>query len=277
MGSGFASPDEYFDDLSAEWLAAVARRRSRRSFTGSPVAGDVLDELDEVCERFRPYPDARAVLVREPAGDVFTGILGSYGRVSHAPHLLLFIGAGRSDFVDQHVGYTGEAAVLEATRLGLSTCWVGGFFRAGRAAEMTRLATSERVLAVSPVGHATDRVSLTERTYMGFSGAHKRVALGTIAPTQGRRWPEWAVAALETAHLAPSAMNRQPWRFRMDGSALVISKDSVLETPRVTKRLDCGIAMLHAELGALATGTRGWWTDLEGLDVARFDPEAPAE
>ena len=79
------------------------------------------------------------------------------------------------------------------------------------------------------------------------------------------------MAAVETARLAPSAVNRQPWRFRFDAGALVIARDNAVEFPRVSKRLDCGIAMLHAELGARATGVHGAWRDLSiGLDVARF-------
>ncbi|HHY93759.1 MAG TPA: nitroreductase, partial [Firmicutes bacterium] len=34
------------------------------------------------------------------------------------------------------MGYTGEAVVLEATALGLATCWVGGFFRPEVAARL---------------------------------------------------------------------------------------------------------------------------------------------
>jgi hypothetical protein len=30
--------------------------------------------------------------------------------------------------------------------------------------------------------------------------------------------------------------------------------------------------MLHVELAAIAHGVTGCWTDLEGSDVARFDP-----
>jgi hypothetical protein len=36
--------------------------------------------------------------------------------------------------------------------------------------------------------------------------------------------------------------------------------------------MDCGIAMLHVEVGAAVAGVAGAWSDLDGLDVARFDP-----
>jgi hypothetical protein len=255
----------------AGWLAAVVRRHSRRAYDGQTVKACVLDDLDAICSGFRPHPDARTVLVREPSADIFTGALGSYGKVTNAPHVLLFIGDERADFCDQHVGYTGEAAILSATVLGLDTCWVGGFFNAARTSQLVDLAHGERVLAVSPVGHATGTASFGERGLRRIAGSHTRKSVDEIAPGMGAEWPDWAVAAVETARYAPSATNRQPWRFRFDTGALVIARDNKLEFPRVTKRFDCGIAMLHAELGAQAAGVAGAWRDLgDGLDVARF-------
>jgi hypothetical protein len=163
--------------------------------------------------------------------------------------------------------------VLEAARLGLDTCWIGGFFSADKVRRVVDLAEGERVYSVSPLGFARESTSTTEKAMQGLAGARKRKGIEELAPEIGKTWPDWAIAAVETARLAPSAVNRQPWRFRFKDRALTISKDSDFETPKVTKRLDCGIAMLHAELGAIAEGARGAWTDLEGADVASFDLE----
>ncbi len=38
----------------------------------------------------------------------------------------------------------------------------------------------------------------------------------------------------------------------------------------MAKRLDCGIAMLHIELGALSKGVKGRWELLKQPQVARF-------
>jgi hypothetical protein len=83
------------------------------------------------------------------------------------------------------------------------------------------------------------------------------------------RWPEWAVWGIEAAQLAPSAMNLQPWRFRYENGAVVVGA-----APGLTgfRRLDCGIAMLHFELGARAEGVDGAWEPLEAPDVARWVP-----
>ena len=260
-----------FAERGPAWLAATGLRRSRRAYDGRCLDAVSLDAIDALCTRFRPHADARVVLVREPRVDVFTGIIGGYGKVKGTRHLLVFIGDERQPFADQHVGYTGEAVVLEATARELDTCWVAGFFRESLASELVDLAPGERVFAVSPLGYGTSILGLGERGLRSMAHSRRRRTVQQIAPSASAGWPQWAIAAVETARIAPSAVNRQPWRFRFDAGALVIARDSGVETPKVTKRLDCGIAMLHAELGARATGAVGAWRDLAiALDVARY-------
>ena len=260
-------------ERAAGWLGSVSRRHSRRAFDGGAAEPEGLEQIEALCRAWRPYADARTVPIVRPIVDIFTGVVGAYGKVTGAPHVLAFIGDERADFTDQHVGYTGEAIVLEAASLGLATCWVGGFFNAKKVCQLVDLSPGERVYAVSPIGYALGRASLSERVMAAIAGAHHRKQVADIAPGAAREeWPAWAVAAVETARLAPSALNRQPWRFRFEDGGLVLAKDSAFETPKVAKRLDIGIAMLHAEIAAEAHGIHGSWTDLAGTDVARFDP-----
>jgi hypothetical protein len=76
--------------------------------------------------------------------------------------------------------------------------------------------------------------------------------------------------ALEAARLAPSATNRQPWRFDVDASCITISTDKMNVNFGVSKRLDCGIAMLHIEVATLHAGIQGTWEFLKKPQVARF-------
>ncbi len=255
------------------WYEAASRRRSRRSYTDQRIGRETLSRLSASCEGFRPYGDARVVVIPEPSSDIFTGIVGSYGKIRGALHVIAVIADESHPTSHAHAGYMGEAAILEATALGLDTCWVGGFFDPRKVDRMVDTSPGERVVCVSPVGFAHDAYSGVERVMRRMAGAHRRKPLETIAAGVAE-WPTWARSAAECVRIAPSAVNRQPWRLRLDDGALVVSRDSALEAPKVTKALDCGIAMLHAELGALAVGVQGRWSDREhDRDVAAFTPE----
>lgn len=260
------------------WYRAIASRRSRRRFDGQACTPAQLESVAAICAGFRPYPDARVEFVHEPGADVFRGIVGSYGKVAGAPHLLVVIASRDSEHAQQHAGFIGEAAILEATSAGLDTCWVGGFFKSQSVCDLVDLQPGEKVVAVSPLGHAEGTESASEHLMQRMAHSHSRKPLDLIAPTLDGEWPRWARTAVGAARLAPSAMNRQPWRFRMKDGALMIARNSGAETPKVTKALDCGIAMLHAQLGAASAGVIGGWEDLgTGLDVARFTPTPPQD
>jgi hypothetical protein len=237
------------------------------------VPEDILSQVRHVCDSFTPFSDARVVLVPEPPEGLFTSILGAYGRVSGTPHALAVIADTSAPHAQWHAGYTGQAAILEAAALGLDTCWVGGLFSAKVASGLARLEPEERILAVSPLGYAPAEKDLNERIMSGMARSHSRLAVEVIAPGMDDSWPSWTCAAVDAIRLAPSAMNRQPWRVRFEDGALVIARDTLSEAPKVTKSLDCGIAALHGELAAGAEGFSGRWADAaQAPDVARFEP-----
>jgi nitroreductase len=251
------------------WSRAIASRVSRRSFSAEAPRGELLDRLERVCRDFRPFPEARAALVREPVDKVAAGIIGSYGRVSSAPSYLAFIGRMDSPRVQECVGYTGEALILEATSLGLSTCWVGGLFKPGVVSTRLELGKNEKVICISPVGYPAAKPNLTDRTFKAIAGSARRKPLEEFA--EGGRVPEgWVKTAVEAARLSPSANNRQPWRFRADGRTVTVFTDIDKREGKLSRRLDCGIAMLHFELGARAAGHAGEWEFLKAPEVARY-------
>lgn len=248
--------------------AAIPVRRARRSFTGEPVAPEALESLSALSARWNPWPGARFAVIADAPQSLFLGIIGAYGGVSGSPSALAFVGSGPAETV----GYTGEAAVLAATAAGLQTCWVSGVFRPGVVEEHIALAPDERVLAVSALGHARATSSVKERILFGAGRRKMRRTLDEIAPGH-ESWPSWARAAVAAAQVAPSAMNRQPWRFSLSAEGLAVAS-AAGETPRAPGRLDCGIAMLHVELGAFRDGVTGSWRLLEAPQVALFVPDA---
>src|ERR1035437_3242226 len=199
----------------SRWYSAIPNRRSRRHFDPRrPIQSASLAALERVCREFRPFPHARAFLVSEPARDVFKGIVGGYGKVTGAPAFIAFIGDMRSSFVQEEAGYIGEGIILEATALGLGTCWVGGYFKPESVASLIPVKTNERVLAVSPVGYAEKTEAFEEELMTGFGRSHRRVPISKlVSGLKPEGLPEWITGAIQAAQLAPSAVNRQPWGF----------------------------------------------------------------
>jgi len=255
--------------LEPDWFAAIGTRASRRRYDGQPVRPDALERIDAVCRAVSAPVNSgvRAVRVGAAPDRVFTGLIGNYGAaVSGAPAFVAFV--GRNDW---HValGYIGEAVILGATAAGVNTCWIAGSFDAAAAAAYVDLAEGEHVRAVTPIGYGTTKVPGGERLLNAVIKPRARLDLEQIAPG-ARLWPAWAREAAEAARLAPSGKNRQPWRLRMDGDTLVLA--CTTEGAYWTALIDCGIAALHVELGALHAGVSGTWQRLAEPDVGRFVP-----
>ena len=252
------------------WYKVLPARHSWRSYDARPVAEAELERLREICAGLSGH-GARAVIVSGDTGRVFRGIVGSYGAVTGAPTYSAFIGDIEDINVNEKIGYLGEGVVLEAVALGLSTCWVGGFFRPGMVASEVGIGPTEKVFAVTPIGHRTEAPSRNDRALKALAKSHSRKPLGELCSgLPGDGWPPWVREALEAARIAPSATNRQPWRFRVTAGSITVSADSMKDTYRISRRLDCGIAMLHLELGARHAGAEGIWEYLAAPEVARF-------
>ncbi|SHK82892.1 nitroreductase family protein [Desulforamulus aeronauticus] len=256
-----------------DWYQAIPKRVSRRRFRAERLSDEIILELDRLCLQFR-FPEARAELVLDNSGAIFKGAVGSYGKIKGAAAYIAFIGDISFANYQERVGYLGEGIILEATNLGVGTCWVGGFFRPEVVARQINIDPGEKVLAVTPVGLTDHDYSLEEKIMVGFAKSKKRKELAEL--TEGLpsvEWPPWVETALAAARLAPSAVNRQPWRFVVRQDSITIKLDSAQDTYHIAKRLDCGIAMLHLELGAMSAGVSGQWQYLKGEEVAVFRVE----
>jgi len=230
-----------------------------------------LVALDKVCNQLAPFPHARSRLVTESAETVFKGVIGSYGKIRDASAFIAFIGNMDDPFVQEEVGYTGEGIILEATALGLETCWVGGFFRPEVAASLIDVSDKERVLAVTPVGYARESESWGEKSMTRFARSRSRLPLSRLVTGLPReKWPDWVSICLEAARLAPSASNRQPWGFDVQENGIAVFVRTGGPEFNVSKRLDCGIAMLHLEVAAADSGCMGEWEFLASPQVAKF-------
>ncbi len=256
---------------SDRWYKAVKDRRSQRLYHPQKIDQKKLDKIKSVCNKFKPFNDARAVLITDSPEKVFKGIVGSYGKIKGAPAFIAFVGNMSNPNIQEMIGYIGEGIILEVTSIGLATCWVGGFFRPEVVSSLINIKSGEKVIAVTPFGYPQERPNLEERIMAGFGRHYQRKPLSQLAIGQEiNNWPNWIKDSLETARLAPSAVNRQPWLFRVEGESITVLENKKLSISRISKRLDCGIAMIHIEIAALHSKIKVKWEFLQSPEVARF-------
>lgn len=254
-------------------LEAIRARRSVRTFEPRPLEGPqreaVLRAL-EACVR-GPFGSAVRFALVEPGGDLAAApapwtygvIRGAHAFVAGA------VAPGPVSIFD--FGYCGERFVLEATKLGLGTCWLGGTFRASVFAERLGLRGGEVVPCVTPVGVPADRRTLVERAFRAFSGADRRkpwsalffdAALRPLSAQDAGGFAE----ALEAVRLGPSASNGQPWRVirSADGRAFHFGlvRSALVDravSPVSLQEVDLGIALCHFEAACRQLGLPGAW------------------
>jgi nitroreductase len=246
-------------------LAAIQQRVSVRSYGDRSVEPALLERLLALGGRADHLTGVspRIALVSgvKRARHVLTYMIGSYGLVQNPPHLLVGVMPEESDAARLDLGYVLEQVVLEATQLGLGTCWVTGSYDAQRAGDAVGLAPGEVAAAVCALGYPAQARwgRFHSRTVRRLAGGHRRRPLTDIvfSGRWGNPWtPEGAdptlVAALEHARLAPSASNRQPWCFivRPDHVALALVRPAPI---------DGGIVMAHFALACATLGRDGRW------------------
>lgn len=257
-------------------LEAMEARRSTRSFDGRRLAGAEAAAIESVLRGAAAEPAPfgcqvrLALYVGEP--DAKPVRLGTYGLVSGASaYVVSAVKPGSGSMED--TGYILEKAVLELTALGWATCWIGGVFSRGKAAQIVAAASGELVPAVIAVGKPADRRSVADRIVTGTARSRTRKSLDQLvfsadgtprlaAATPGDPWAE----VLRALQGAPSASNKQPWRLVGFGNGP--SWIAFMDEDRVynhslgevhLQNLDIGIGMRHFAEAARCQGLPGRW------------------
>jgi nitroreductase len=248
-----------------DMLAAIRNRFSVRSYADRSIDPALLERLLSFAANAGHLSDLppRVELISgvDAVKDVLTFFIGSYGLVLNAPHVLVGVLPEESERARVDLGYVLEQVVLEATRLGLGTCWITGTFDPERTADTIRLEAGEVAAGVCALGYPTDKWlgHLHSRIVRRLARGHKRKPLSELVFSErwGGSWsPQDAdptlVAILEHARLAPSAGNLQPWRFVVDDDRVTLAM--VRRSP-----IDAGIVMSHVTLASAALERPGHW------------------
>jgi len=201
--------------------------------------------------------------------------LGTYGVIKGAKD---FIGATVVDgeLALEGLGYSFEKLILYAASLGLGTCWLGGTFKRSEFAKAIAVKDNELFPAISPIGYPFGKKRLVESLVRKIAKADMRKDWSEIffnndfsSPLTASDAGEFAFL-LEMLRLAPSAVNKQPWRIVKASNAYHFYKTKAPENSRASldiQRVDIGIAACHFHLAALEKDLPGRFEKLPTPEI----------
>lgn len=247
--------------ISNEAYENIFKRKSVRSFSTEALSNKVKEKLTQNIEIINnKASNVRIVLTENKSGNIFKGLIGSYGVIKNAPLYAAFIGKKDDEKAQFDIGYYGEAFILSAISEGLGTCWIAGTYHPEAVSKEISIAENEQVFAVTPIGYPAENEGGAHKLLRFLVGSAKRKPLDQISDiNEAEDRQDWTVSTLEALRAAPSAKNVQPWYVRFEAGKINLFDGKDEQPSNKGINIDFGIALLHLELGAYKNGKTGSW------------------
>lgn len=239
----------------------VSKRHSVRNYENTELSKEIKEKLqaylDEINNSEGPFgTKVRISLIQKNDANKEVK-LGTYGVIKGANQYLVAV-CKKGDYDFENLGFLFEKVVLYCTSLGLGTVWLGGTFNKGNFAKAVMLKEDELLPIVSPVGIEGGKKSILGALFSKSNGP-KRKDFAQIFFNENFETPLTYEEAkeygevLEMVRLAPSAVNKQPWRILKEGNSYHFYSEGKSEMSRI----DIGIGMCHFYLSAKEKGLKG--------------------
>lgn len=238
----------------------IRSRRSVRTFADRPIEAEKLRQLMEFAENLKnPYGLPIEFRLLDAAEHGLSSPVISGGAA-------FYIGGKmkRAEHMEEAFGHAFEQLILFAQSLELGTVWMGGTMDRSIFEKAMALTDGEVMPCVTPIGYAAGKMSIKEALMRKGIKADSRYPFGELffsgsfsAPLTPEKAGRLALP-LEMVRLAPSAVNKQPWRVIATDSAahfyLRKSKGFSGGSAGNMQKTDMGIALCHFELAAELAG-----------------------
>ena len=212
---------------------AIQTRHSVRKYLDKPIEAEKIEAIQKCIDLCNREGGVHFQLIaNEP--EAFSSIMAKYGKFEGVNNYIAII-APKGNDGSVIAGYYGEKLVLLIQTLGMNTCWVGGTFKKVR--DAYAIGTGEELKCVISLGYGVTQ---------GIQHRQKKT-FADVAQAQ-EPVPEWFKKGVESALLAPTAVNQQKFRFILhdDNRVEAIAKFSFIGY----SYLDLGIVKYHFEVGA---------------------------
>jgi len=174
------------------------------------------------------------------------GIAGYKGHMIDAPSYIVLLSTAGDRYIE-NAGFVGQELIFKATEIGVDSCWVT-FTDSKTVKEKLNLVSDKEVVGIIALGLENNkgkviktslnpayRLGLDEIVYLNEWG---KGAGNTTLEERG------ILDAFAFVRLAPSAWNKQPWRFLILGGnvILAVKKDEAIYS--YEEKIAAGVIML---------------------------------
>ena len=257
----------------------VKQRYSVRTYDPQPVSNDIRENiLSYAATIHNPLGPRPRYQFIETSASANGEKLGTYGIIKGAS-LYLAVTTRPEDGAMEGLGYDLEQLILYMTSQGLGTCWLGGTFNRSAFANAMEIQDGEIFSILSPVGYPATKKRIGESLFRRTLKADQRMPWEKLFFAQDFSSPLTKEAAadyqipLEMLRLAPSAVNKQPWRVLMKNGAFHFFKQGTMggESGALDmQQIDVGIGICHFHLAALEQGLSGHFERIEPANLAEL-------
>lgn len=241
--------------------AAIRARRSVRTFDGRELSQEDKKKLEDyiktVDDPFGKNIEYRFISAKEHAltSPVLAGEqIYLAGKLKKGP------------LSDLAFGYSFEQIVLFAQMQNIATVWIAGTMNRDAFEKAIELKEDEVMPAVTPVGYEAGKMAIKETLMRKGVKADQRYAFKELFFDNDFSTPladtgDDVCRALEMVRLAPSAVNKQPWRAIRQGENVHFyeHKDEGYDhgDEGDLQKVDVGIGLAHFVLTAREMGLDG--------------------
>lgn len=245
---------------------AVRNRYSVRTFDKTAVEEEIKENILSYAEQLKnPLGPGIKIQFIEKGTASNGEKLGTYGIIKGAQSYLA-VTIPKDEYALEALGYEFEQLVLYITSLGLGTCWLGGTFNRNAFTSVVEIKEDEIFPILSPIGYPARKKRVSEQLFRRTLNANGRKPWSELFFQDEFENPLSKEAAgdyqfpLEMLRLAPSAVNKQPWRVVVSENAVhFFEKHSLGKegTGVDMQRIDVGIGICHFHLVAMERKLHG--------------------
>lgn len=231
-----------------DMLELIRTRKSVRTFDGKAVTENDRKKLTEYIKTITNPYGIPVEFVLLDAGEH-----GLSSPVIQGERLYIAGKVPLTEYCAEAFGFSFEKLVLYAWSLGIGTTWIGGTMKRERFEQKASVNDGEIMPCVSPLGYPAKKRSIKEIGMRTAIKADKRIKTDDLffendLSTPLRTDDVTVQNALEAVRLAPSAVNKQPWRIVKCGNAYHFYEKQTLSSSGAkwdVQKVDLGIAICH--------------------------------